>query len=105
MKLSRALCVASVASVAALLPMAMPAVAHHSFEAQYDKNQTIMLSGTVTKVTWTNPHVIVFLDVKDSGAKVTSWELELASPNGLISQGWKVDSIKPGSQISITGYP
>jgi hypothetical protein len=59
----------------------------------------------ICKVTWTNPHVIVHLEVKDADAKVTNWELELASPNGLMSQGWKVDSLKPGSQITVSGYP
>ena len=93
-----------IAGVAASLLTAVPGFGHHSFDAQYDKNQTIMLSGTVTKVTWTNPHVLVFLDVKD-GATTVNWELELASPNGLMSQGWKVDSLKPGSHISISGYP
>ena len=82
----------------------VPAFGHHS-KAQYDENQTIMLSGVVSKVTWTNPHVLVFLDVKEPGAAVTTWELELASPNGLISQGWKVDSLKRGSYISISGNP
>jgi hypothetical protein len=101
MRLSRAFWIAAIASLLA----AIPGFGHHSFKAQYDENQTIMLTGTVSKVTWTNPHVLVYLDVKDGEDKVTSWELELASPNGLLSQGWKVDSLRPGSHISISGYP
>ena len=92
-----------IASAAALLTTA-PLFGHHSFKAQYDENQTIMLSGTVTKVTWTNPHVRVYLDVKDGEAK-GNWELELASPNGLMSKGWKVDSLRTGSHIAMSGYP
>ena len=97
----RAIQVACVASVI----VAMPGFAHHSFKAQYDENQIITLSGTVTKVTWTNPHVLVYIDVKDGGTNVINWELELASPNGLLSQGWKVDSLKPGNQIAVSGNP
>ena len=89
---------------AACLLAATPGFAHHSFKAQYDESETIILTGTVTKVTWKNPHVLVYLDVKD-GAEKANWELELASPNGLISQGWRVDSLKPGSQISVSAHP
>lgn len=101
MKLSHAVWLVGVASLIA----ATPCLGHHSFKAQYDENEIITLSGTVTKVLWHNPHVLVYLDVKDGETKVTNWELELASPNGLMSQGWKVDSLKPGSEISATGNP
>lgn len=87
-----------------LLLAALPVLAHHSFKAQYDESQPVTLKGTVTKITWNNPHVRMSLDVKDDQGKVVSWELELASPNGLISQGWKVDSIKPGDQVSVSGF-
>jgi len=83
---------------------ACPLVAHHSFKAQYDETQLITLTGTVTKVIWNNPHVLMYLDVKDDKGKVANWELELASPNGLMSQGWKVDSLKPGDEVSVSGF-
>ena len=86
------------------LLIAVPSFAHHSFKAQFDENKNITLSGTVTKVSWANPHVLVYLDVKDGGS-VINWELELASPNGLMSQGWKLDSLRPGDQISASGHP
>jgi hypothetical protein len=100
MRTSRALLVAS----AGLLSAAMPLLAHHSSRAEYDENQPITLSGTVKKVMWKNPHVLLFLDVKNGGGKVINWELELASPNGLMSQGWKVDSLRPGDQVTVNGY-
>ena len=87
-----------------LLLAVMPLLAHHSFKAQYDESRPITLKGTITKVDWNNPHVLMFLDVKDESGKVTNWELELASPNGLLSQGWKVDSLKPGDEVSVTGF-
>jgi hypothetical protein len=90
---------------AGLLLAAMPVLAHHSFKAEYDETHAIMLSGTLTKVTWKNPHVLLFLDVKDDNGQVTNWELQLDSPNMLMSQGWKVDSLKPGDHLSASGFP
>ena len=90
---------------ASLLLAAMPVLAHHSFKAEYDDNHPIMLNGTLTKVSWKNPHVVLYLDVKDDTGKVTSWELELDSPNMLMSQGWKVDSLKPGDHLTANGFP
>src|ERR1041384_4468414 len=49
----------------ALLGAAAPALAHQSLQSEYDINQSITLKGTVTKVDWVNPHVYVYLDVKD----------------------------------------
>lgn len=87
-----------------VLLAALPAPAHHSFRAQYDENQPVTLSGTVTKVTWGNPHVLIYLDVKGEDGKTANWELELGSPNVLMIQGWKLDSLKPGDQITVNGY-
>jgi Family of unknown function (DUF6152) len=86
------------------LLMAAPVLAHHSFKAEYDETRQVTLTGIITKVLWKNPHVMLTIDVKDD-SKTTSWELELASPNGLMSQGWKVDSLKPGDQVTATGFP
>jgi hypothetical protein len=91
-------------AIAGLLMAALPALAHHSFKAQYDETMPITIEGTIAKVTWNNPHVLMYLDVKDDSGKVARWKLELASPNGLMSQGWKVDSLKPGDQVSASGF-
>jgi hypothetical protein len=91
-------------AAAGMLLAAMPTLAHHSFMAEYDESRLITLSGVVTKVSWKNPHVTMNLDVKDESGKVTNWELELASPNGLLSQGWKVDSLKQGTRVVVTGF-
>jgi hypothetical protein len=91
-------------AVCALLLAAIPSLAHHSFMAEYDESRWISLNGTITKVSWKNPHVTMNMDVKDESGKVTNWELELASPNGLLSQGWKVDSLKRGVRVAVTGF-
>lgn len=87
-----------------LLLFAMPVLAHHSFQAEYDESKLVTVNGTVTKVAWTNPHVMLNVDVRDDAGKVANWEMELASPNGLLRQGWKLDSLKPGDQVTVSGY-
>lgn len=91
-------------AAAGLLLAALPVAAHHSFRAQYDETQSVTLKGTITKIAWNNPHVLMYLDVKEKGGKDAQWELELSSPNGLLSQGWKVDSLKPGEMVSVSGF-
>lgn len=84
--------------------LALPADAHHSFPAQYDASKSITLTGKVTKVEWTNPHIFIYMDVLDekTGA-VVNWALELGGPNALLRSGWKRDSLKTGDLVTVEG--
>ncbi len=95
---------ASCLMIAGLMISAAPMFAHHSFAAEYDSNKPITLTGTVTKMEWTNPHARFYVDVKDESGKVTNWEFELGSPNGLMRRGWTRNSLKPGDSITVNGY-
>jgi Family of unknown function (DUF6152) len=85
------------------LAFSLPAPAHHSGAAEFDSTKKIDLTGVVTNVEWTNPHAHFYMDVKDASGKVVNWNLELASPNVLIRNGWKRNSVKPGDTVSVTG--
>jgi hypothetical protein len=87
-----------------LLFSAMPAWPHHAFAAEFDANKGITVSGTLTKVEWTNPHAWLYVDVKDESGKLTSWSFELGSPNGLVRRGWRRAALKVGDQITVQGY-
>ena len=87
-----------------LLLAEMPAAAHHSFAAEYDSNNLITLSGVITKVEWTNPHMYIHLDVKGPDGKVVSWALEGYPPNTLKRTGFTRDILKEGATVTMTAY-
>jgi len=88
---------------ATLILAAMPVLAHHSLEAAYDPHETISLQGTVTKIDWSNPHVHLFMNVKDAKATV-NWEVEMGSPNAQLLRGWKLDTLRPGDHVVVSVY-
>jgi hypothetical protein len=99
--INRAKCLSLVASV---LASALPAWAHHSFPAQYDAAKTITLTGKVTKVEWTNPHIFIYIDVpNEATGQAVNWALEMGGPNALLRLGWKRDSLKTDDLITVEG--
>jgi hypothetical protein len=62
------------------------------------------LSGVVTRLEWTNPHVYIFIDVTGKDGKVTSWGFEMGPPHMLQKAGWKKNSLTLGEQVNIEGW-
>jgi hypothetical protein len=78
--------------------------AHHTLRAQFDMKQTIILTGAVTRMDWSNPHVRLYMEVRNASKPVT-WELYLGSPNQQIMNGWKIDTYRRGDHVSVDAYP
>jgi DNA/RNA endonuclease YhcR with UshA esterase domain len=86
------------------LTVALPAPAHHSFAAEYDANAPLAVTGVVTKVEWTNPHIYYYVDVKDEAGNVTNWAFEGYPPNTLKRTGVTRDLFVPGETVTVTGW-
>lgn len=87
----------------ALLGATTQAVAHHSFAAEFDANKPITLRGNVTRVAWTNPHVWIYLNVKDEQGKLVNWGFEMGAPHQVRGRGWDRDTLKAGDEIIVEG--
>jgi hypothetical protein len=88
----------------AWLLTAASATAHHSFAAEFDINRPVKLTGTVTKLEWTNPHAWVFIDAKDDKGNAQSWAIELVGINDLLRLGWGRNRVKTGDVINVDGF-
>jgi len=80
------------------------ALAHHGFDTEYDANKKLTLSGVVQKVEWQNPHMRVYVDVTDNAGKVTTWNLEMTSPNTVRRQGWGPKDLEAGEKVTFTTF-
>ena len=88
----------------ALLCVAAPAIAHHGFDTEYDAKKKFKRTGVVKAVLWTNPHMRVHVDVTDPSGKVTTYNMEITSPNSVQRQGWGRNSLLPGEKVVFEGY-
>ncbi len=93
-----------IAGVGVIAYLTVPLLAHHSFNTEYDATKKVKLTGVVTNVAWTNPHMRVYVDVTDAKGKVTNWNLELTSPNSVRRQGWGRNDLKSGDKVIFEGY-
>jgi len=97
---SKFLAAAAVVALAAAVPM----LAHHSFAAEFDASKAVRLTGTLTKIEWTNPHSYFYIDVKDEKGQIANWGCEGAGPGALSRRGFKRGDIKIGDTLVVDGY-
>jgi len=94
----------TIAIVAGVL-IATPAFAHHGFDTEYDASKKFTFTGVVQKVEWQNPHMRVYVDVTDEKTgKVTTWNMEMTSPNTVRRQGWGPKDLVAGEKVTFTTY-
>jgi hypothetical protein len=83
---------------------ATAAWAHHSFAAEFDDSKPIKVTGVVTKVEWSNPHIWFYVDVKGADGKTTNWGFSGGAPGQLMRRGIAHAAIKEGMTISVEGF-
>ena len=87
-----------------LVCAAAPAAAHHGFEVEYDVKKPIEATGVISKVEWTNPHMRIYVAVTDVKGVLTTWNIELGSPNSVVRRGWGRSDLKVGETLTFKGF-
>jgi hypothetical protein len=87
------------------LALCAAAYGHHSFAAEYDNTKAFKMTGAVTKIDWTNPHVYFYIDVEDDAGRVTNWAMEMGAPGALTGRGWSRTTLKIGDVVIVEGSP
>jgi uncharacterized protein DUF6152 len=92
--------------IAALIAVAAASqvYAHHAFSAEFDQSKPVKVQGEISKLEWTNPHAWLFIDSKATDGKVVTWRFEMGAPNALLRAGWSKTDIKPGTQVTVSGF-
>src|ERR1700693_4873038 len=87
-----------------LLIAAIPVLAHHSFQAEFDTSKPVTLKGVVTKVEWMNPHAWFYIDATTADGKLEHWQCETGAPIELLRRGWRKTDLKIGDQGTVEAF-
>jgi hypothetical protein len=88
-----------------LLVFALPLLAHHSFDAEFDRSKPVKVTGIVKKVEWANPHIWFYVEGKDEiTGRTAVWGFSGGAPGGLTRRGIKKDVLKIGDTIKVEGF-
>ena len=91
---------------ATLLVCIVPLAAHHAVTAEFDPSKTITFKGVVSKVDWVNPHIFVYVDVKDDAGKTTTWMLQSLPPLFFKGSGLTKDGLLSNNEeVTVSAYP
>jgi hypothetical protein len=86
------------------LLLAEPGLSHHSFSAEFDIGRPVSVTGTVSRIEWTNPHAWIFLDTEDDQGNAEGWAIEMLGINALMRSGLSPRTLEAGDVISVEGY-
>ena len=100
---TRLLTFAAVALGAVIALRSAPALAHHSFAAEFDAEKPIKLTGAVMQIDWTNPHVWFYINVKNEAGRMERWAWEMGAPHQLQQRGWLRETMKVGDIVTVEG--
>ena len=92
-------------SVAGLSLVAGPLFAHHGRGTTYDLTQQVTLEGTITEVSWRNPHIAIFMDVRDGNGDVVEWIIEHSNITTLVRQGYGRTTLTVGEEVTAIVNP
>jgi len=94
----------STSVVLSLILVSAPLFAHHNFQAEFDSNLPIEVSGTVVRFSMTNPHARLYIQEIDENDETINWDFELAAASSLMRRGWRRDSVKPGDTVVVSAH-
>jgi hypothetical protein len=100
----RARLIRTLGVIGVLVAIAVPVLAHHSFAAEFDRDKPVKLKGVITKLEWMNPHIWLYVDVKDESGKVTNWGFSGGPPGLLTRRGVNKENLTPGKVVIVSGF-